>query len=61
MDESITPSEVAAIVAEIGGCLVEEVITSPMRPMRNGLYMTWVKLPLSAAIKVSKYRKLNIG
>ncbi|EFN68886.1 hypothetical protein EAG_11697, partial [Camponotus floridanus] len=61
VDVSVTPEEVAAAVAEAGRCAVEDAVTSPMRPMRNGLFMTWVRLPLAAAIKASSYRRLSIG
>lgn len=39
VDESVTSKEVAMVMAEVGGCLAEEVTVSPMRPMKNGLYM----------------------
>jgi len=61
VDESVTSDEVAAIVANVGGCKMEEVTASPMRPMNNGLYMTWVKLPLALAIRVASRKKIQIG
>lgn len=61
VDESVTSNEVAAVVANVSGCSVENVKTSPMRYMNNGLLMTWVRLLLAAAIKVSNIGRLNIG
>ncbi|EFN63140.1 hypothetical protein EAG_08772, partial [Camponotus floridanus] len=61
VDVSVTVEDVAAAAAKAGGCATGDIITSPMRPMRNGLYMTWIKLPLPAAIKVARCRRLDIG
>jgi len=61
VDASVTIEEVAAVAAEVGGCAVEDVVSSPMRPMRNGLYMTWIGLPMAAAIRVSNRWRVCIG
>ncbi|EFN70483.1 hypothetical protein EAG_06199, partial [Camponotus floridanus] len=61
IDESVTPEEVAATIASVGDCKMDEVVTSPIRPMSNGLYMTWVRLPLAVAVRVAGRRKIMIG
>ncbi|XP_011257018.2 uncharacterized protein LOC105251736 [Camponotus floridanus] len=61
VDESATFDEMAAAVASAGGCKENEVTISPMRPMYNGLYMTWAKLPLAAATRVANRRRIKIG
>jgi len=60
-DVSVISDEIIASITENGDCLASDVRVGSFRPMRNGLMMTWVQCPLSAAIKVSKRKKLNLG
>jgi len=60
-DDSVIKDEIITLITEYGNCLASDVRVGQFRPMRNGLNMTWVQCPLSAAIKVSKKGKLNIG
>lgn len=53
----MTSDEMAATVASAGGCKIVEVVTSPMRPMNNRLYMTWVQLPLAQTVRVVSKEK----
>lgn len=58
LDESITASEVATAVAEVGGCLPEEVKTGVMRFSPSGLGSLWVRCPVAVAKKVAVSRLL---
>jgi len=60
-DDSVIKDEIITSVTERGDCLASDVRVGSFRPMRNGLNMTWVQCPLSAAIKISRLNKLNLG
>lgn len=60
-DESVGASEIATEIAKIGECNTNEVTVTPIMPMRNGLYMTWIHCPLSAAVRASKNGKISLG
>jgi len=60
-DESVIKDEVITVITDFGGCLASEVRVGPFRPMRNGSHMTWVQCPLSAAQRVSRRGKINLG
>jgi len=60
-DESVLRDEVITMITEVGECLASDVRVGPCRPMRNGLMMTWVQCPLSAALKVSRRGRANLG
>ncbi|EFN62045.1 hypothetical protein EAG_13286, partial [Camponotus floridanus] len=60
-DESVNASDIINNITKIGGCAEHEVKVTPITPMRNGLYMTWIKCPLAAAIKASKTGKVSLG
>jgi len=60
-DESVIKDEVITMVTEFGDCLASDVRVGSFRPMRNGLVMTWVQCPLSAAIRISRKGKVNLG
>lgn len=59
-DESVK-AEIKEIITEAGECEFDEISIGDIRPMRNGLYMTWVRCPLSAAVKIANIGKLKIG
>jgi len=60
-DESVIKDEIITAMTEIGNCLASDVRVGSFRPMRNGLIMTWVQCLLSAALKVSRRGKVNLG
>jgi len=60
-DESVIKDEVITVVTEHGGCLASDIRVGPFRPMNNGLVMTWVQCPLSAALRVSRKGRVNLG
>jgi len=60
-DDSVIKDEIITIVTEYGNCLASDVRVGQFRPMRNGLNMVWLQCPLSAAIKLSKKSRINIG
>jgi len=60
-DESVIKDEIITALTELGDCLASDVRVGSFRPMRNGLIMTWVQCPLSAALKISRQGKLNLG
>jgi len=60
-DDSVIKDELITIITEIGSCLASDVRIGQFRPMRTGLNMVWVQCPLSAAIKLSRKAKINVG
>lgn len=60
-DESVQVEDITRVVAEVGECEELALQVSPIRPMRNGLFMTWVKCPLAIAVKVAKCMKIRLG
>jgi len=60
-DDSVIKEEVITMITDIGGCLAGEVRVGQFRPTRNGSNMTWVQCPLSAAIRVSRKGRVNLG
>jgi len=60
-DDSVIKDEIITLITEHGCCLASDVRIGQFRAMRNGLNMMWVQCPLSAAIKVSRRGKLNVG
>jgi len=60
-DESVIKDEIITAVTEFGDCLASDVKVGSFRPMRNGLMLTSVQYPLSAALKVSRKGKVNLG
>jgi len=60
-DESVLKDEIITVMTEFDECLASDVRVGSFHPMRNGLVMTWVQCPLSAALKVSRKNKGNLG
>jgi len=60
-DESVIKDEILTMTTELGECLAGDVKVGSFRSMRNGLNMTWVQCPLSAALKVARKGKVNLG
>ncbi|KOC58580.1 hypothetical protein WH47_09096, partial [Habropoda laboriosa] len=61
LDDSVQPDEVAAAVAEVGGCPVAGVRTGGIRSSPNGLGTLWVRCPLAAARKLAAAGRLRVG
>lgn len=61
LDDSISVDEVKCTVADLGGCLPEEVGSGSVVKMPNRLGMVWIRCPLEAAVKVASGGKLRIG
>lgn len=60
MDDSVTTTELETEVAEVGGCLIDDVKSCEIRWMRNGLGTAWVNCPLEAANKIAENGKLKV-
>lgn len=60
-DESVSASDIAIGISKAGGCNASEVTITPIIPMRNGLCMTWVKCPITAALKASIAGKIPLS
>lgn len=61
LEGSVTPAAVAKAVAEVGGCSVGEIRTGSFRRAPSGFGSIWVRLPMSAALKVADVRKIKVG
>ena len=67
MEDSVTSEEVAAAVAEAGGCRAGEVSVGPIRYTPRSLGLVWLRCPLTAARKINRGGdtrsggKINIG
>lgn len=61
MDNSITTDEILEIVATHGECSSFGIKLGTFRRMKSGLNMIWIFLLLTAAVKLSKVRKLRFG
>jgi len=60
-DESVIKDEILTVLSENGGCLTSKIRVGPFRQMRNGLMMSWIQCPLSAALRVSRKGRVNLG
>lgn len=60
-DDSIGASEIAEVIAEIGGCLPRDVKIGEIRKLKNSLCTVWLQCPLAAAIKAADVEKIKIG
>lgn len=60
LDDSVTSEEVAAAVAQHGGCSLESVKTGPIRRAFKDSGTVWVRCPVAAAKKLSSGR-LMVG
>jgi len=60
-DESVSVEEIKETIAADGECEYDETSVSDIRPMRNGLYMTWVRCPLAAATRIANNGRIKIG
>jgi len=60
-DDSVIKDELITIITEIGSCLASDVRIGQFRQLKNGLNMVWAQCPLSAAIKLSRKARINVG
>lgn len=60
-DESVRKEEIRELLTEYGGCEYEEISIGNIRPMRNGMHMTWAQCPLAIAIKLTNQGKIKLG
>ncbi|XP_033360707.1 uncharacterized protein LOC117239317 [Bombus vosnesenskii] len=56
LEDSVTPEEVAAAVAEAGDCQADKVNVGVIRSAPGGLESVWLRCPLTAARKISRGR-----
>lgn len=60
-DDSVSPSEIAETIAEIGVCSPKDIKIGEIRKLRNNLCTVWLQCPLVAAVKVSGQEKIKLG
>ncbi|GAB1860699.1 CCHC-type domain-containing protein [Camponotus japonicus] len=60
-DESVKKEEIREIMTEMGECEYDEINIGDIRPMRNGLFMTWARCPLAATVKIANNGKIKLG
>lgn len=60
-DESVKKEEIREIMTEMGECEYDEINIGDIRPMRNGLFVTWARCPLAAAVKITNNGKIKLG
>ncbi|KAL0892598.1 hypothetical protein ABMA27_014327 [Loxostege sticticalis] len=58
LDDAVTAEEIAAAVAKLGDCPVEQVKVGTPRSDHTGLFASWVRCPVAAAKKVVEGRLL---
>ncbi|KAL0861199.1 hypothetical protein ABMA27_008767 [Loxostege sticticalis] len=58
LDDAVTAEEIAAAVAKLGDCPVEQVKVGTPRSDHTGLFASWVRCPVAAAKKVVDGRLL---
>ncbi|EFN87193.1 hypothetical protein EAI_04807, partial [Harpegnathos saltator] len=61
LDDSVTVSEVAEVVAFNGGCEVTDIRTGPIRPIMNGMGSVWIQCPMAVAVKLAKLGRIRVG
>lgn len=61
LDDSVTKMEITTVIAALGDCNLDQVYTSEIKSMRNGMGIAWSRCPLDVAIKVAAKEKIRIG
>ncbi|XP_045451981.1 uncharacterized protein LOC123661009 [Melitaea cinxia] len=61
LDDSVTPQELAGVIAKAGGCAEESIKVGEVRQNFAGIGTAWVRLPVEAAKKVVDGRRLLVG
>lgn len=57
----VTPEEIAVAIATAGSCQIDDVKVGNRSGIPNGLWLTWVKCPLTTANILSRVGTLRIG
>lgn len=60
-DDSVLGRDISVAIRTAVKCDEEDVRVGAIRPMKNGLFMTWVQCPLAIAIRVAALVKLQVG
>ncbi|XP_072766660.1 uncharacterized protein [Anoplolepis gracilipes] len=60
-DGSLHKDDILKRLAELGDCKVSDLKIGEIRPMKIGLFMTWVQCSLSTAIRIAKTTRTRIG
>nr|XP_012235911.1 PREDICTED: uncharacterized protein LOC105680057 [Linepithema humile] len=61
IDDSITALEIRNILAEISKCSPDSISCSPVRFIRGGLGIAYVRCPIAAAVSILEAERINIG
>jgi len=61
LEDSISADEIAAVLAERGGCHPEKIRVGPIQQTPNGMGSAWVRCSLTAANTVVRGGPLTIG
>lgn len=61
IDDSVSPSEVCLLLAEIEDCPQNLIRTGDLRQQRNGMNSIMINCPLHLAIKVARMGKIRLG
>jgi len=61
LEDSISADEIAAVLAERGGCHPEKILVGPIQQTPNGMGSAWVRCSLTAANTVVRGGPLTIG
>lgn len=60
-EDSIMSDEITYVITQEGDCHHTEVRVDPIRKGNDGLEVTWIRCPLSAAIKIAEKSKIQVG
>ncbi|KAJ8736336.1 hypothetical protein PYW08_006992 [Mythimna loreyi] len=61
LDDAVTPEDVATAIAEVGGCLPEDVKVGEIRRPRASLGHVWVRGPLATIKKLASDKHMRLG
>ncbi|KAF9806625.1 hypothetical protein SFRURICE_012162 [Spodoptera frugiperda] len=61
LDDAITPEEVVAAIARVGGCSAEDVKIGEIRRPPTSLGHVWVRGPLAAMKKLASDKRMPLG
>nr|XP_012217358.1 PREDICTED: uncharacterized protein LOC105669144 [Linepithema humile] len=61
LDDSVSTSEICSILADIGKCSTDSISCSPVRFVRGGLGVAYVRCPIAAAVGILEATRINIG
>lgn len=61
LGDSVTPEELAGVIAKAGGCAVDSVKVGEIRQNFTGVGTAWVRCPVETTKKVVEGRRLLVG